>query len=146
VVYKTIRDEGMTDIAVCRGLHRAVRALREGWVKKTRPVDEGSGAGVDGNSPEPPKVKDANNGEAEVVQEAVVYNVQVHAYSPTTAAQDSRSLCSEIEDVRSGSAAHRDEGKRGMLRPERDAKLYQESDEALRQSPQFWAPYIHFGV
>ena len=28
VFYETLRDEGMTDLAVCRGLHRAVRALR----------------------------------------------------------------------------------------------------------------------
>jgi CHAT domain-containing protein len=27
--YATIRDEGMTDIAVCRGLHKAVTALRD---------------------------------------------------------------------------------------------------------------------
>lgn len=30
VFYKTLRDEGMTDIAVCRALHRALRTLRDG--------------------------------------------------------------------------------------------------------------------
>lgn len=30
VVYETIWAGGMTDMAVCRGLHRTVRALREG--------------------------------------------------------------------------------------------------------------------
>ncbi|KAL8296254.1 hypothetical protein RB600_001640 [Gaeumannomyces tritici] len=34
VLYETLRDEGMTDAAVCRGLHRAVRALRDGRVEK----------------------------------------------------------------------------------------------------------------
>jgi hypothetical protein len=29
-----MRDEGMTDMAVCRGLHRGVRALRDGLVEK----------------------------------------------------------------------------------------------------------------
>jgi hypothetical protein len=29
VLYETIRDEGMTDDVVCRGLHRAIRALRD---------------------------------------------------------------------------------------------------------------------
>ncbi|KJZ72809.1 hypothetical protein HIM_07753 [Hirsutella minnesotensis 3608] len=29
VLYETLRDEGMTDTAICRGLHQAVRALRE---------------------------------------------------------------------------------------------------------------------
>jgi hypothetical protein len=28
-LYETLRDEGMTDLAVCRGLHRALRALRD---------------------------------------------------------------------------------------------------------------------
>ncbi|KAI1291225.1 CHAT domain-containing protein [Xylaria venustula] len=32
VLYETLRDEGMTDIAVCQGLHRAVRALRDGGI------------------------------------------------------------------------------------------------------------------
>ncbi|KAL8310419.1 hypothetical protein RB597_010314 [Gaeumannomyces tritici] len=34
VLYETLRDEGMTDAAVCRGLHHAVRALRDGRVEK----------------------------------------------------------------------------------------------------------------
>ncbi|KAI8649679.1 TPR domain-containing protein [Fusarium keratoplasticum] len=34
VLYETMRDEGMTDLAVCRGLHRAVRALRGGQIEK----------------------------------------------------------------------------------------------------------------
>jgi len=33
VLYETLRDEGMTDVAVCRGLHRAVRALRDEEIK-----------------------------------------------------------------------------------------------------------------
>ncbi|KAH8796745.1 CHAT domain-containing protein [Hyaloscypha finlandica] len=34
VLYETMRDEGMTDVAVCRGLHRAIRALRDGRIEK----------------------------------------------------------------------------------------------------------------
>ncbi|KAK6526568.1 hypothetical protein TWF694_005150 [Orbilia ellipsospora] len=30
VVYETLRDEGLSDVAVCRGLHRAMRTLRDG--------------------------------------------------------------------------------------------------------------------
>ncbi|KAI8628835.1 CHAT domain-containing protein [Xylariaceae sp. FL1651] len=33
VLYETLRDEGMTDMAVCRGLHRAIRALRDGGIE-----------------------------------------------------------------------------------------------------------------
>ncbi|KAK4031956.1 CHAT domain-containing protein [Parachaetomium inaequale] len=38
VLYKTMGDEGMTDVAVCRGLHRAVRALRDEWVETEQAV------------------------------------------------------------------------------------------------------------
>ncbi|RDA94087.1 hypothetical protein CP533_5334, partial [Ophiocordyceps camponoti-saundersi (nom. inval.)] len=34
VLYRTLRDEGMTDVAVCRGLHFAVRELRDEEMKK----------------------------------------------------------------------------------------------------------------
>ncbi|KAL8367900.1 hypothetical protein RB599_003698 [Gaeumannomyces hyphopodioides] len=40
VLYETLRDEGMTDAAVCRGLHRAVRALRDGRVEKKREIEK----------------------------------------------------------------------------------------------------------
>ncbi|KAL7940760.1 hypothetical protein V8C42DRAFT_356058 [Trichoderma barbatum] len=33
VPYETMRDEGLTDVAVCRGLHQAVRVLRGGQFK-----------------------------------------------------------------------------------------------------------------
>ncbi|KAI3322871.1 CHAT domain-containing protein [Xylariaceae sp. AK1471] len=32
VLYETLRDGGMTDVEVCRGLHRAVRALRDSGI------------------------------------------------------------------------------------------------------------------
>ncbi|KJZ69755.1 hypothetical protein HIM_10866 [Hirsutella minnesotensis 3608] len=34
MLYETLRDEGLIDVAVCRGLHRAVRALRDEGIKK----------------------------------------------------------------------------------------------------------------
>ena len=42
VVYETLRDKGMTDIAICRGLHRAIRALRDGRVEREWASDEGN--------------------------------------------------------------------------------------------------------
>ena len=38
VLYETLCKEGMTDVAVCRGLHRAVTALRNGWVESEQAV------------------------------------------------------------------------------------------------------------
>jgi len=45
VVYETMRDEGMTDMAVCRGLHRAIRALRNGDIEAMLARRENSPAG-----------------------------------------------------------------------------------------------------
>ncbi|KUJ09999.1 uncharacterized protein LY89DRAFT_656612 [Mollisia scopiformis] len=42
VLYETIQDEGMTDKAVHRGLHRAVRALRDGYVEERRAMGAAS--------------------------------------------------------------------------------------------------------
>lgn len=39
ILYETIRDEGMTDEVVCRGLHKAVRALRDDEVGVTQVRD-----------------------------------------------------------------------------------------------------------
>ncbi|KAF3806264.1 hypothetical protein GCG54_00006026 [Colletotrichum gloeosporioides] len=47
VFYETLKDEGMTDVAICRGLHQATRMLRDGCVntdvgeRKAFPVHEG---------------------------------------------------------------------------------------------------------
>ena len=67
VFYETIRDEGMTDVAIRRGLHQAVRALRD------RRLEE-------------------------------------------------------------------------ITQLERDAELCEESDESVLESPQYWAPYIHYSI
>ncbi|KAK0611676.1 CHAT domain-containing protein [Immersiella caudata] len=40
VLYETLRDEGMTDVAVCRGLHRAVRALRYSGIRGEKEKEE----------------------------------------------------------------------------------------------------------
>ncbi|XTI84522.1 hypothetical protein V2W45_1368629 [Cenococcum geophilum] len=54
VLYGTIRDEGMTDIAVCRGLHQAVRSLRGGWVDQ---VVEARNATLLGLGPQPERLE-----------------------------------------------------------------------------------------
>lgn len=36
IVYETVRDEGATDMAICKGLHRAIRALRDDRIEQDR--------------------------------------------------------------------------------------------------------------
>ncbi|KAI1477568.1 hypothetical protein F4774DRAFT_427186 [Daldinia eschscholtzii] len=40
VVYEVIRNEGMTDDSVCKGLHLATRRLRDRWVSEENPKTE----------------------------------------------------------------------------------------------------------
>jgi tetratricopeptide (TPR) repeat protein len=54
VIYETIRDEGMTDIAVCRGLHNAVRSLRDGLVDRAVEVRN---ATLKGFGPQPERLE-----------------------------------------------------------------------------------------
>lgn len=108
VFYETIRDEKMSDMAICRGLHQAVRALRGGRVERTKTIEEGCTTGAGTGDLEVPKVVEANDGRG------------------------------------GAGAACGDED--GLMQRPRDGKLCLESDETLLQSPQYWAPYIHFGV
>jgi len=143
VVYETIRDEGMTDMAICRGLHRAVRALRDGRIEKTRMTDESYTTRASRRNLEVPGVAEANNVGVETVREVVNDNVRMHACGSETVAQD-KPTYKETEDMSSSNVACGNE--RCMMQPGRDAELCEESHEAELHNPQYWAPYIHFGV
>lgn len=94
VLYETIRDEGMTDKAICRGLHRAVRALRDGYVEEGKPMDMVNHLVGNKNDAGPQEVENKNS-----------------------------------------------------KREGRDAKLIVTGDQRiLQENPQYWAPYVHFGV
>lgn len=83
VLYETIHKEGMTDKAIHRGLHRAVRALRDGYV------------------------------------------------------EERGAMGTETQEVE-----NRDSKREG-----RDAKLIETGVQRISQeNPQYWAPYVHFGV
>jgi CHAT domain-containing protein len=55
ILYKTLQEEGMTDEAVSRGLHRAVRALRNGVIDENTQERD---AKLARRKPEPQKVVD----------------------------------------------------------------------------------------
>ncbi|KAF1963468.1 hypothetical protein CC80DRAFT_6121 [Byssothecium circinans] len=63
VLYETMRDEGMTDVAVCRGLHRAIRALRDKDMAMTQTKESYTAGNI--------KVSgaDASGGEGAIQQE-----------------------------------------------------------------------------
>ncbi|KAH7113920.1 CHAT domain-containing protein [Dactylonectria estremocensis] len=45
ITYEGMRDEGLSDTSICRGLHRASRLLRDRWVESQKVV-RGNGSGV----------------------------------------------------------------------------------------------------
>jgi tetratricopeptide (TPR) repeat protein len=55
ILYQTLQEEGMTDAAVSRGLHRAVRALRDGVTEKNT---QGRDAKLARRKPETQRVQD----------------------------------------------------------------------------------------
>jgi hypothetical protein len=66
VVYETIRDEGRTDMAVSRGLHQAIKALRDGRIDATRMMGNKSTTGAGSTNPEAPEVlQKVGNGKAQ---------------------------------------------------------------------------------
>ncbi|KAF2177136.1 hypothetical protein K469DRAFT_697446 [Zopfia rhizophila CBS 207.26] len=133
MVYVTIRYEGMTDMAICRGLHLVVRALRDGRIKSTREAGN--------SSPGVPRVAEANNGAAGVAQEVDDEKVQPQACSSAMGSKDSRGK----EHAKAGCMNRRkaaDGGEKGMIQLARDAELYNESYKTMLQSPLYWAPSL----
>jgi CHAT domain-containing protein len=118
VLYETISKEGMTDNAVRRGLHRAIRALRDGYVEDKRSIGETSDAVEVPSSTKDEGVDDAKDiGKAEDI----------------TANGKSSTETDMVED---------DDKKRVG----RDAKLIVLGQQTVGQgNPQYWAPYVHFG-
>ena len=141
MVYETIQREGMTDTAVCRGLHQAVKALRDGRIDATRMTDKNSTTGAGGSNLEAPGVAEANSSRVEVVQEVDNEKTQQDS-GPTYEAEDVGGR--DSRDKEHAKAAGGDE--RGIMQLTRDAELCDESCETTLQSPLYWAPYIHFGV
>ena len=102
-------------MAVYQGLHRAVKAGKNSTTR------------VGGSNLEVPRVAEANNGRAEVVQEVDDKKGQQDS-GPTYKAED---------------IGGRD---RGIIQLVRDRELYNKSSKTTLQSPLYWAPYIYFSV
>jgi len=120
VLYETLRDEGMTDVAVCRGLHRAVRALRYGGVKEEIAKDKATkGKGVKGE-----KTKGEKTKHEELMDETVVDEKTMDEQTKNEKAKDEELI-----------------GEK-----ERHATLDLSGLRVQRMANPYWVPYIHFGV
>jgi CHAT domain-containing protein len=161
ILYETIRDEGVTDVALCRGLHRAVRALRDERIEIGRVTGESGITAVHHNGTEAADVDDnridimQDSNWLKVVSEADLQDTtKAEGGAPATATQtDGRLTCKkEVGDRSCRMAVGGNEDIR--TREERDAtvvddennEIGQESHEIGQLHPRYWAPYIHFGV
>ncbi|EMT67084.1 hypothetical protein FOC4_g10003630 [Fusarium odoratissimum] len=50
--YETLRDEGMTDLSVCKGLHRALRKLRDKGRAKSKYIRDITAVGEEEDQPD----------------------------------------------------------------------------------------------
>ena len=162
VFYETIRDEGMTDVALYRGLHRAVRALRDGRVEMRKVTGESSTTGKTAGHHSGTEAAKVDDNRIEATQkdgkDSLPDTTKAGDGAPATVTQtDSRSTCGKEEtevvsdrnkedakasgrNSRGGVSRSEDDG----IQLERDAKLC--GNQTGQESPLYWAPYIHFGV
>lgn len=168
VLYETIRDEGMTDEALYRGFHRAIRALRDRCIEIRRVTSESGITAVHHNGTEAVEVHDNR---IETVQEdgnwlkatsedGLQDTTTAEGGASATATQtDGRLICEkegiEVMNDTDKNAKVGDKNCRRAVggneddrtREERDATLVDdEENETGQEDPRYWAPYIHFGV
>jgi CHAT domain-containing protein len=123
IFYETLRDEGMTDVAVCRGLHLAIRTLRDGDTVKrvTEKSDTARRTNVHHNRT---KTANSDDNSMETMQEDC---------NPSDAGNENNLRVMRAEDA--------------PTCEERDATLIGGgSREREQEKPLYWVPYIHFGV
>ena len=117
VFYETLRDEGMIDTAVCRGLHRAIRALRAS-TSASREGDPTREADPNYDAQEITKTGVDDDEIAENDQGSAIYQAQWAA--GLAAAAESTMQTREGRDP---------------------ARVKRRKGREM-----FWVPYIHFGV
>jgi len=168
VLYETIKDEGMTDSAVYRGLHRAIRALRDKGVATTETKEESykpGNAKINGD--------ESSDGEAVIQQEndnqSYTKTPSVHdvlnAHNDATAALEGRgghwtyqgkAVTAHGETITS---KNRNDTVDASREQERSEEKPESGGDKPRQSnwgvpsgspqlggPLIWAAYIHAGL
>lgn len=127
IFYETIRKEGMKDEAVYRGLHRAVRALRDGFMKQAEPAQPNKF----------PPIAKVDNGQAE---DTALSSTQGNKAAAVVGGGNEKARAENERQVPNG--GNNDEKRGG-----RDAKLV-DFDLLIPAAwhIRYWAPYIHVGV
>lgn len=152
ILYQTLRDEGVTDKAVYRGVHKAIRALRERCIG--RRVQERRG----GNAPRFDSKEGEESTKTMTVQEynsesnkretdsQVVIQADSDEVATSGDGEEQRNL-KEYSGVSNGTEtdAASQEGKGGATvdRDERDPIRRRRVQQVGRL---YWIPYVHFGV
>jgi len=132
VLYETLRDEGMTDVAVCRGLHRAIRALRHG--------DNEMGS-VTGESHAAEKTDQHKGTETAKVDGNPSDTANENRLQDTKAENNAPVMAMEIDSRLTG------KGRDAVTEDEeRDAISEDDIGHKEQEKPLYWVPYIHFGV
>lgn len=148
-LYETIRDEGMTDRAICLGLHRAVRALRDECLESSFLREFQSPMETKVVTAKGDLSKSLEDTETSSAMEAS--DVQDSDDRESLPAKMNRSLARDgdvqnisegIDDsaITSSGVNEGEESQRGMPTG-RTPVVFRLDSQAL-----YWMPYIHFGV
>ncbi|KAH8747717.1 CHAT domain-containing protein [Diaporthe sp. PMI_573] len=130
VLYETLKEEGMTDTAVYRGVHQAIRTLRDRAVESR----------VSGTTTRTETVDDTDD---------LIQSMKATIFSNTAETNDPRRSTPEMESWRTlmrGCIEGTDTGDSEAK--VRNAKALKKKLAAsdLRLPDVFWVPYVHFGV
>lgn len=133
-LYEALRGEGMTDGAVCGGLHRAVGALRDGRNERRNVTDESGTARKTYVHHDGKEIVKVNNNISDIVRrdDNPSDAVNENDLQDTTAEDDAPPMAMQID------------GR--VTREERDAIPLGDKDRKKEQAMSlYWVPYIHFG-
>ncbi|RYP69871.1 hypothetical protein DL771_005814 [Monosporascus sp. 5C6A] len=167
LLYETIRDEGMTDEAICRGLHRALRALRDGDIRKSQAIGGNSVVGIASTNAILEAAK-TTDGMVRATQDSrQSQSVEKHSVPETMKRDCNVPMALQLE-VQLGfekevagmyckdEEAGANDGNKAMAltrggddtpRDERNVVLLGRKRDTKEQSSELsWVPYIHFGV
>ena len=152
--YQTIKGEGLTDVAVSRGLHQAVRTLRDRHFETQTAKGERRfiAGGAPANHGRTEEVV-ADDGQSKTVTLAIGKDTSSEAIVRMEKSEigSNNKECEKAKGKENGpKAGENDDDKTG---PERDAKLISMGSDGAshctnveHESPVFWACYFHFGV
>ncbi|KAI9889129.1 MAG: hypothetical protein M1814_005791 [Vezdaea aestivalis] len=147
IMYELIKNEGLTDDTICRGLHRATLALRDKWLdsrkngarfQPVQKVQTGNDEGIPESSADSSGLVCAKSASTQGLQSTG--SSQRSDLNDANSARDVSILTSTV-----GEESQEREEKSSDMRESENRMPWKRIEEKTNdQMP--WVPYVHFGV